>query len=1125
MTRFYGIAFLFILSLSSLSAQIINVNPDPKGPKWLAGGVPPLSKDGEERLNKLKRIDFGSAKKISPMPSSADNSINRYFRPIFNQKGNSCAQASGIGYIFTYEINRIRNRDGKDEKNWFPSHYAWHFINNGADMGSWPYQGWDIVTLMGCPTYDDFGGMDGGDPSYTKWMTDYTKYYTGMDNKVTGQQIIENCNTPFGLNNLKQYLYDYGLGRSVGGLASFSAHASGFIADTIRSGPHAGEVAIKKWGVGGAHMLTFVGYDDNIVCDVNGDGKITTDMDINKDGTVDIFDKEVGALKVANSWGDSWGSKGFCWMMYSVLQYDGQYNGGIDRNRVYTITVAEHDMPKQALRLRLAYTDRHRLTILVGVAQDTAASSPTHTFQIPIGKPASSASAARHPMRGRRDYEPIEMGFDISDLIDSISGNNNYKLFITFDHPSDKGEGLIKKVVLHDYTSSAKEYYCQEKEKPISGPGKTVLTIIKDGIGSPHEMNEPKLIASTTPRALSGTAMPITVVVEDQSKVETVIAHYTLSSGSNGNVSLALSSSQGNQYIFEGALPAQSDIVSGDCHFELVDIWGNKEITSKQPVQWHRNFLIHYDEDASDGVGTHLGDQYIVAIKLGKEELKQFYSKGYLTGIKYHMFDSAYTNWLDSLRLVMYTGSGETPEELIYTKDVMQSTQFDHWTSHFLQSPIQLEQGKHYWIGYKIDFRYGWFCGLDPKEAVEGKSNVIFHNNRWTTLGKAGLGFDGRWNIRALVESKDGIEYPKVESMSGGRAILNKKMPLSVTIYDNKGIASVKGVYSIVNGLSRSTDLTFSGNAGPFKVYTGTIDAYSYSCKGTVYYHITDDDNHVTLSNTAPIRWLSDKTINYDKDNETHLGGGGDTYMPVVKFDTEKLGPYYNDYVISGVSMALNGVRYDISAISSLVIKIFKTERNSADHPEEGDCIYSYDFTGELLPQHWHEHILTKFIDIEQNYDYWLAYDIQFGGGFFTGVSKGHTFDKRSCMVLRYGRWQTLQDWNHGDARWNLRGLVEKKVPITIGDKSKAPEFALRTTIKRGTQNRAILQLSLPNKSSVDISLYRIDGKRIRHCFVKDMQKGNHQLTIDLQGIASGMYLYKVSALDKQFSGKMLLKR
>ena len=55
----------------------------------------------------------------------------------------------------------------------------------------------------------------------------------------------------------------------------------------------------------GGHALTVVGYNDNICCDVNGNGKIEA--------------SEKGAFKIANSWGTGWGNSGYIWVLYDAL--------------------------------------------------------------------------------------------------------------------------------------------------------------------------------------------------------------------------------------------------------------------------------------------------------------------------------------------------------------------------------------------------------------------------------------------------------------------------------------------------------------------------------------------------------------------------------------------------------------------------------------------------------------------------------------------------------------------------------------------------------------------------------------------------------------------------------------
>ncbi len=81
----------------------------------------------------------------SDLPVSVDNSLNKYFPPLIDQKGGSCAQASAIGYMFTYEINRLLDRDASaTPANRFSYQYTYNLVNEGKDNGSF---GWDLSLI------------------------------------------------------------------------------------------------------------------------------------------------------------------------------------------------------------------------------------------------------------------------------------------------------------------------------------------------------------------------------------------------------------------------------------------------------------------------------------------------------------------------------------------------------------------------------------------------------------------------------------------------------------------------------------------------------------------------------------------------------------------------------------------------------------------------------------------------------------------------------------------------------------------------------------------------------------------------------------------------------------------
>ena len=71
--------------------------------------------------------------------------------------------------------------------------------------------------------------------------------------------------------------------------------------------------------------MTLVGYNDNIW------------IDINKNYKVD--DGEMGAFKIANSWGTEYGNDGFAWVAYDALNYISCVKGvevNSDRDCIFT---------------------------------------------------------------------------------------------------------------------------------------------------------------------------------------------------------------------------------------------------------------------------------------------------------------------------------------------------------------------------------------------------------------------------------------------------------------------------------------------------------------------------------------------------------------------------------------------------------------------------------------------------------------------------------------------------------------------------------------------------------------------------------------------------------------------
>ena len=268
----------------------------------------PLSATDSIFLTNLPQIKLPAAYKSKELPDYHNNSELPWFRPIFNQFGWSCGQASTIGYTFTYELDRLRGFSASSDTSQYHPAFTYNFFTGGENsVGVCYYYSYDAIKHAGNPTIHDFGDIDNG---LTVWMDSYDKYFNAMHNRIEGVYSIY-VGDEEGLLTLKHWLMDHLDGSETGGLANFYTDLSGYTSLPPES-PEAGKHVITQFGEYTGHSMTFIGWNDSIRYDYNEDGQFTNDIDINGDGIVNMKDWEIGGVILANSWGDGWADEGCC---------------------------------------------------------------------------------------------------------------------------------------------------------------------------------------------------------------------------------------------------------------------------------------------------------------------------------------------------------------------------------------------------------------------------------------------------------------------------------------------------------------------------------------------------------------------------------------------------------------------------------------------------------------------------------------------------------------------------------------------------------------------------------------------------------------------------------------------
>ncbi|MDB4419245.1 hypothetical protein N9291_01435 [bacterium] len=399
--------------------------------------------------------DIGETK-IDParLPSRVDNSARPQFPPIYKQKWGTCGQFAAIGSIFTYEMNVLNGTFADSDATRFPAHFSWNMMNKAENVGSEAYHGWEVAKRIGIPTAKSYGGVRLN--KIGVWPNGYHIWREAMEYRVSGYRYTP-ANTVAQLNEARGWLFDRNNKQAIGGIMALDGRMGELkkVTVTIPEGHHeAGKDIWTKWGLTGyGHGITCVGYDDNVGYDLNGDGEITNNIDLNDDGKVTLADWERGAYIVVNSWGKEWSEDGKIYLLYSAM-IDSTWKRG---NYLGRAEVTRH-IPRKTLRLKISCTDRTDLRMTIGISGEENHKITPEAFNgWPLfSKNGKGGNAGHVPIAGPEDDTPIEVGIDLSTLLKSAD-NKDPKIYIKISGvDGSEATGKVHECAIRTYDSKGK---------------------------------------------------------------------------------------------------------------------------------------------------------------------------------------------------------------------------------------------------------------------------------------------------------------------------------------------------------------------------------------------------------------------------------------------------------------------------------------------------------------------------------------------------------------------------------------------------------------------------------------------------------------------------------------------
>lgn len=498
------IAFTLVAAPSSRAQVVDSTGKINEVPDFVYGANPDyrlmIPHSGSNAAAAKARLSTGAT--ANALPDHWNNAVLKYFPPIFNQAGPSCMGSSYVGYIFTNEINSLGGADGSLPENQYAVFFNWlltygnsskeAMLRSVGNPNSVDYDGRTYSQKFG---YQLWSELDFG------WMQGYDKWYHAMQHRVASTASFPvSALEKSGREAIKRWLYDHNGDSDFegGGLCYVTVGATPIISGSIAStaANNAAGVVGKRyvtcWGPEMNHALTIVGYDDRI------------EFDLDSNNVYGEKDKdEVGAWIVMNSWGAGWENGGWIYVPY---KYGGVINHATEWPWKPEVMYArKRYRPLRTLKIKMDYSDRREISLGVGASDDTTLNVPPVITQLEhfknVGRGYDGSVAS--PMLGRwldgYHYEPMEFGYDITDITDGYDRTKPVKYFFVVNTSSyyhQYTSGHIYKCSLMDYELDPRGIEIPMITRTVNVPGggnRTILSVVVPG----QSMGKPSNLAAS----------------------------------------------------------------------------------------------------------------------------------------------------------------------------------------------------------------------------------------------------------------------------------------------------------------------------------------------------------------------------------------------------------------------------------------------------------------------------------------------------------------------------------------------------------------------------------------------------------------------------------------------------
>ncbi|MDD5362443.1 MAG: T9SS type A sorting domain-containing protein [Ignavibacteria bacterium] len=435
--------------------------------------------------------------------------------PVGNQGAiGSCVAWAAAYYFKSHQEYMDYGWSTTDTKNICSPSFVYNQINGGADYGADFEDAFKMLVDNGCCTISEFPYSS----NFTNWPTE-SMYLNALKFRCSQAYAI-NISNSTGINQLKQYISDGNC--AVIGIPVYPNF------DNIQNFNYTYCLADVSGAIRGYHAVTIVGYDDS---------KVTHDG--------------VGAFKLVNSWGTTFGLQGYWWMSYEAVM-----SNVLSEQTAYYATDKIHYTPGLVGIAKFTHSSRLKMGIKFGIGSQSSPSWSRTFFNFNMGSHTD------------QPFPNNNIVFDLTDGISGISQTDSNRIWVcASDTHADNRSGVI------NYFSAANLNWNMRSvssETPVTIPDYTTGVYANLRLGPNYTDNVGSFSVDMDSYSIPGSMTPKSTIRNSGRNTESF------------NVTMNISSVINNSPVYSYT-SAVSNVAPGECRQVTFQNWistaGNYRIT------------------------------------------------------------------------------------------------------------------------------------------------------------------------------------------------------------------------------------------------------------------------------------------------------------------------------------------------------------------------------------------------------------------------------------------------------------------------------------------------------------------------------------------------------------------